>query len=104
MKPLTRDLLLPPYRPEKVVQFGEGNFLRACIYSQKGVYPALIRGINEADNAVSVPRVMTSVNRELLVHVADNPDLEWGLSNATKSGIVFYGVNFRLIKGLANIN
>lgn len=115
-----------PY-PEKVVQFGEGNFLRAFIDwqfdllnektdlnagitivrpidsghpkldTQGGIYTAVIRGINEHGEPVSEPRVIRSVNRELLAYgeydevlkVAENPHLEWVVSNTTEAGIVF---------------
>ncbi len=92
---LTRDTSLQPHRPGKIVQFGEGNFLRAFIDwqfdllnqhtdfnagitiirpinadhpkldTQDGVFTALIRGINDAGESVSEPRIITSVNRAL---------------------------------------
>lgn len=127
MEQLTRNLVTQPCRPEKVIQFGEGNFLRAFVDwqfdilnqhtdfnagitivrpidathpkldTQKGVYTALIRGINEVGEPVAEPRVITSVNRELLAYgeyeqvlqVAENPELEWVVSNTTEAGICF---------------
>ncbi|EGU31426.1 altronate oxidoreductase [Vibrio ichthyoenteri ATCC 700023] len=127
MTPLFRDFTSQPCRPEKVIQFGEGNFLRAFIDwqidllnqhtdfdagitivrpidaghpkldAQGGIYTALVRGINEAGESVAEPRIITSVNRELLAYgeyeevlrVAENPDLEWVVSNTTEAGICF---------------
>lgn len=126
---LTRDTSLQPRRPEKIIQFGEGNFLRAFIDwqfdllnqhtdfnagitiirpintdhpkldTQDGVFTALIRGINDAGESVSEPRIITSVNRELLAYgeyeevlkLAENSDLEWVVSNTTEAGIAFDG-------------
>lgn len=113
--------------PEKIIQFGEGNFLRAffdwqvqllneqtdfnagitvvrpidaghpTLNKQDGLFTALIRGINGAGEAVSEPKVITSVNRELMAYgefelvlkVAENPMLEWVVSNTTEAGIEF---------------
>lgn len=84
--------------PEKILQFGEGNFLRAFIdwmvdilnekadfnsgvtivrpidtkqpslNEQDGLYTAMIRGLNEQSEAVAEPRLIRSVNRELSVY------------------------------------
>ncbi|WP_432458862.1 tagaturonate reductase [Agarivorans sp. QJM3NY_25] len=124
---LTRDSAVFPPRPEKIIQFGEGNFLRAFIDwqfdllnehtdfnagitivrpidaghpkldQQGGLYTALIRGINEVGESISQPRVISSVNRELLAYgefdqvmaIAQNPELEWVVSNTTEAGISF---------------
>ncbi|WP_038182237.1 tagaturonate reductase [Vibrio rhizosphaerae] len=124
---LSRDLSTQPRRPEKIIQFGEGNFLRAFVDwqidllneqtdfnagvtvvrpidaghpkldTQGGVYTALIRGINEAGDSVSQPRIVTSVNREVLAYgeyeqvlqIAENPELAWVVSNTTEAGIAF---------------
>ncbi|MGF1772677.1 tagaturonate reductase [Vibrio wakamikoensis] len=124
---LTRDPSIHAIRPEKVVQFGEGNFLRAFVDwqfdllnehtdfnagitvvrpidaghpkldTQGGVYTALIRGINEQGESVAEPRVITSVNREVMAYgeyeevlkIAENPELEWVVSNTTEAGIVY---------------
>ncbi|WP_413700295.1 hypothetical protein ACLKMH_24255 [Psychromonas sp. KJ10-10] len=113
--------------PEKIIQFGEGNFLRAFIGwqvqllneqtdfnagitvvrpidaahpkldSQDGLYTAMIRGINESGESVSQPKIISSINRELFAYgefeevlkVAENPDLEWVISNTTEAGIEF---------------
>lgn len=124
---LTRELSSQPNRPEKIIQFGEGNFLRAFIdwqfdllnehtdlnagitivrpidathpklNSQGGLYTALVRGLDEQNNPVAQPRIITSVNREILAYgeydkvleAAKNPDLEWVVSNTTEAGICF---------------
>ncbi|WP_375753694.1 tagaturonate reductase [Vibrio sp. HN007] len=113
--------------PEKIIQFGEGNFLRAFfdwqvqllneqtdfnsgitvvrpidagypkLDTQNGLYTALIRGINEDGHSVSEPKLITSVNRELFAYgefeevlkVAENPELEWVVSNTTEAGIEY---------------
>ncbi|PHI29107.1 tagaturonate reductase [Budvicia aquatica] len=84
--------------PEKIVQFGEGNFLRAFIdwmvdilnektdfnsgitivrpidtkqpmlNEQDGLYTAVIRGLNEQGQPVAEPRLISSVNREISVY------------------------------------
>lgn len=84
--------------PEKIIQFGEGNFLRAFIdwmvdilnektdfnsgvtivrpidakqpflNEQDGLYTAMIRGLNENSEAVAEPRLIRSVNREISVY------------------------------------
>lgn len=84
--------------PEKIIQFGEGNFLRAFIDwmvdilndktdfnsgitvirpidssqpkldEQDGLYTAVIRGINQQGLPVSEPRLVSSVNREISVY------------------------------------
>ncbi len=124
---LNRDANKHPSYPEKIIQFGEGNFLRAffdwqvqllneqtdfnagvtvvrpidaghpTLNSQGGVYTAVIRGINQAGEAVAEPKLISSVNRELMAYgefeqvlkVAENPELEWVVSNTTEAGIEF---------------
>lgn len=84
--------------PEKILQFGEGNFLRAFVdwmvdilnqttdfnsgitivrpidskqpllNEQDGLYTAMIRGLNEQGEAVAQPRLIRSVNREISVY------------------------------------
>lgn len=84
--------------PEKIVQFGEGNFLRAFIDwmvdilnektdfnsgitvvrpidtpqpkldEQDGLYTAVIRGLNEQGQPVAEPRLISSINREIAVY------------------------------------
>lgn len=84
--------------PEKIVQFGEGNFLRAFIDwmvdilnektdfnsgitiirpidtpqpkldEQDGLYTAVIRGLNQQGQPVAEPRLIGSVNREIAVY------------------------------------
>lgn len=122
---LTRNTDVSPYRKEKILQFGEGNFLRAFfdwqvdvlnehttfdsgvvivrpidaghpkLDQQDGLYTAIIRGIDEKGETVNEPRLITSVNREILAYgeydkfleLADSPDLEWIVSNTTEAGI-----------------
>ncbi|RKS85712.1 tagaturonate reductase [Orbus hercynius] len=126
-KQLNRQNFPGPVYPEKVIQFGEGNFLRAFIdwiidnlnentdfnsgitmvrpidshqpklNEQDGLYTTVIRGINEQGQAVAVPRIIYSVNRELSVYqefeqylkCAENPELEFIFSNTTEAGIAF---------------
>ncbi|WP_392558460.1 tagaturonate reductase [Orbus mooreae] len=126
-KQLNRQNFSGPVYPEKVIQFGEGNFLRAFIDwiidnlnektdfnsgitivrpidshqpkldEQDGLYTTVIRGINEQGDAVAVPRIIYSVNRELSVYeefaqylkCAENPELEFVFSNTTEAGIAF---------------
>lgn len=126
-KQLNRQNFPGPVYPEKVIQFGEGNFLRAFIDwiidnlnektdfnsgitivrpidshqpkldEQDGLYTTVIRGINEQGDAVAVPRIIYSVNRELSVYeefaqylkCAENPELEFVFSNTTEAGIAF---------------
>jgi len=96
--PLNRQNFPGPTYPEKVLQFGEGNFLRAFVdwiidnlnektdfnggitivrpidttqpklNEQDGLYTTLIRGINEQGTVVAQPRIIYSVNRELSVY------------------------------------
>lgn len=84
--------------PEKIIQFGEGNFLRAFVDwmvdilnqktdfnsgitivrpidtqqpkldEQDGLYTAMIRGLNEQGQPVAEPRLISSVNREISVY------------------------------------
>lgn len=126
-KQLNRQNFPGPAYPEKIIQFGEGNFLRAFIdwmidhlnektdfnsgitivrpidshqpklNDQDGLYTTLIRGINEQGQAVAVPRIIYSVNREISVYqefeqylkCAENPELEFIFSNTTEAGIAF---------------
>jgi tagaturonate reductase len=114
--------------PEKVIQFGEGNFLRAFIdwqidllnehtnlnagvaiirpidtafppslSTQDGLYTTVIRGLNEAGEAVKHPRLIRSVTRELncyqefdeVLALARNPDIRFVFSNTTEAGICY---------------
>ncbi|WP_166373181.1 tagaturonate reductase [Psychromonas sp. SA13A] len=124
---LKRDLSGMKSYPEKIIQFGGGNFLRAFIGwqvqllneqtdfnagitivrsidaghqrldSQDGLYTAIVRGINESGKSVSQPKVISSINRELFAYgefeevlkIAENPELEWVVSNTTEAGIEF---------------
>lgn len=105
-KQLNRHNFPGPSYPEKVLQFGEGNFLRAFVdwiidnlnektdfnsgvtivrpidtpqaklNEQDGLYTTLIRGINEEGTAVAEPRIIYSVNRELSVYQEFNEFLK----------------------------
>jgi tagaturonate reductase len=114
--------------PEKVIQFGEGNFLRAFIdwqidllnehtnlnagvaiirpidtafppslSTQDGLYTTVIRGLNEAGEAVKHPRLIRSVTRELncyqefdeVLALARNPEIRFVFSNTTEAGICY---------------
>ena len=115
-----------PRPTERVIQFGEGNFLRAfmdwkidhmnadtgsdfgivvvrpidggipvSLNDSDGVYTVLSRGVGEDGEAVSVPRVIAAVLRELsavqdwqeVLGLARNPDIEVVISNTTEAGI-----------------
>ncbi|WP_392566597.1 tagaturonate reductase [Utexia brackfieldae] len=97
-KELNRTNYPGPVYPERILQFGEGNFLRAFIdwiidhlneqidfnhgvtivrpidsqhptlNEQEGLYTTIIRGINEQGQAVAKPRIIYSVNREISVY------------------------------------
>ena len=114
--------------PEKIIQFGEGNFLRAFVdwqidllnehtslnagitiirpidtafppslSTQDGLYTTVIRGLNEAGEAVCHTRLIRSVNRELncyqqfdeVLALARNPDIRFVFSNTTEAGITY---------------
>lgn len=124
------DLEVPSYAgdlPEKVIQFGEGNFLRAFVdwmfhrmnkvgllngrvvvvqplpdgmvsklNQQDGLYTLILRGIKEG-RAVEEKEIITSVSRginpytnwEEYLRCAENPDIEFVISNTTEAGIVY---------------
>ena len=126
-KQLNRTNFPGPVYPEKIIQFGEGNFLRAfvdwiidilnektdfnsgvtivrpidthqpSINEQDGLYTTIIRGINEQGETIATPRIIYSVNQEILIYKqyqqflksAENPDLEFIFSNTTEAGISF---------------
>ncbi|HWR38688.1 MAG TPA: tagaturonate reductase [Patescibacteria group bacterium] len=119
----------PENLPEKVIQFGEGNFLRAFvdwmfhrlnrqgmfngrvilvqpiadglakqINDQDGLYTLLLRGLKEG-KPMEVREIITSVSRcinpytdwEEYLRCAENPEIEYVVSNTTEAGIVFDG-------------
>lgn len=95
---LNRQSMANKQYPERILQFGEGNFLRAfidwmvdqlnektdfnsgitivrpidsshpSINQQNGLYTAITRGINEQKQSVSNIRIINSVNREILIY------------------------------------
>ncbi|MDR1835179.1 MAG: tagaturonate reductase [Fusobacteriaceae bacterium] len=95
---LNREKLNLPKYPEKIIQFGEGNFLRSFIDwqidilnknaglnagvvvvrpidtnqplldTQDGLYTSIIRGINEKGDVVKDYRIISSVNREIPIY------------------------------------
>lgn len=97
-KQLNRTHFPGPSYPEKIIQFGEGNFLRAFVDwiidqlnektafnsgvtivrpinthqpkldEQDGLYTTLIRGINEQGQAVANSRIIYCVNREITAY------------------------------------
>ncbi len=124
MKTLTRET--PFAYPVRIIQFGEGNFLRAffdwqidllnertgldagvvvvrpiarpdfpLLDTQGGVYTTLIRGLNEAGEAVKEYRRIACVQREIdivsmydeYLALARNPDVRFVVSNTTEAGI-----------------
>ncbi|MEJ6120323.1 tagaturonate reductase [Vibrio sp. 2-Bac 85] len=98
METLNRSTHMLPNYPTKIIQFGEGNFLRAFVDwqvdllnefagfnagitiirpikaehpkldNQDGLYTALIQGINEEGSVVSEPRIVSSINKEIKVY------------------------------------
>ena len=83
-----------PQAPEKVLQFGEGNFLRAFV----DYWFEYLRG-SENGQKVDDKRVISSVSRclnpyekadyEQMMAVAASDDLEIIVSNTTEAGIVY---------------
>lgn len=73
------------------------NSLHPKLDNQDGLYTTLIRGLNEKGEKESTARVIQSVNKEVLAYQefdqylleAENPDLEWVISNTTEAGIKF---------------
>lgn len=128
MKRLNKKMVPPvPDRPVKILQFGEGNFLRGfvdwmvdvlnektsfngsvqiiqpipkgmgnAINAQDGHYHVLLEGI-ENGNRIQKSRLITSVkgvlnpyeNYKDFLQQAENPSLEFIVSNTTEAGIVF---------------
>lgn len=117
----------PQERPIKVLQFGEGNFLRAFVdwmidilnektdfngavqivqpirngmakqvQEQDGLYHVVLQGIQNG-KTVSETRLIRSVagafnpydDFQYFLSTAENPDLEFILSNTTEAGIAF---------------
>lgn len=113
--------------PEKVLQFGEGNFLRAFVdwmihqlnkqgkfngrvvavqpipeglidvlNEQDGLYTLLLRGLEDG-KPVEKKEIISSVSRginpyrdwQAYLACAENPDIEYIVSNTTEAGIIF---------------
>lgn len=113
--------------PERVIQFGEGNFLRAFVdwlfhrlneqrlfngrvvvvqplkeglidllNEQEGLYTLILRGLQEGE-AVETAEIIGSVSRgldpytdwEQCLRCAENPQIEFVVSNTTEAGIVY---------------
>ncbi|QSX32129.1 tagaturonate reductase [Shewanella avicenniae] len=130
MKQLNRTNFQYPNYPSKIMQFGEGNFLRAffdwqidllnqqcdlgagvsiirpidydalpLLNTQDGLYTSIVRGIDEAGQAVQQTRVISCVNEEIPVYqqferylaLAEDPNIELVVSNTTEAGIEFIG-------------
>ncbi|MBT32450.1 MAG: altronate oxidoreductase [Thalassobius sp.] len=131
LKRLNRSLVETNVLPEKVLQFGEGNFLRAfvnwCIETmnkkgllnagvvvvqpieqglvemlneQDGLYTLYLNGIKKGE-AVSEHQVIDCITRGLnpysqyaeYLKTAENPEMEFVISNTTEAGITFKGEN-----------
>lgn len=114
--------------PSKIMQFGEGNFLRAffdwqidalnqqcglaagvsiirpidydtlpLLNTQDGLYTTIVRGIDEAGNAVQQTKVISCINEEIPVYqqfdrylaLAEDANIELVVSNTTEAGIEF---------------
>lgn len=117
----------PAELPEKIIQFGEGNFLRAFVdwmvhemnrkglfngrivvvsplpvglvpqlNEQDGLYTLMLRGMNQG-KAVSVEQIIRSISRGIDLYTnwqdylkcAENPEIEYVISNTTEAGIVY---------------
>jgi len=117
----------PDKLPEKVIQFGEGNFLRAFVdwmfhqmnknklfngrvvvvqpiaqglidklNEQDGLYTLLLRGLHEG-KATEKKEIISSISRginpytdwETYLACAENPDIEYVISNTTEAGIAY---------------
>jgi tagaturonate reductase len=118
---------LPPLRPTRILQFGEGNFLRAFVdwmvdilnektdfnsaveiiqpirkglgemlNAQDGLYHVLLKGMQHG-NVFSEERLITCVSNVInpyedfkrFLKTAENPDLQFIISNTTEAGISF---------------
>lgn len=127
LKKLNRYTVSTVSRPVKIIQFGEGNFLRAftcwlvdimnekkffdgaiqivqplpngtsdLLNQQDGLYHVVLKGIHH-DQTVSEVRCITSVagainpydNYALFLKQAENPNLQFIISNTTEAGICF---------------
>ncbi|CAA7603243.1 mannitol-1-phosphate 5-dehydrogenase [Acididesulfobacillus acetoxydans] len=128
--PFPEGLKVPEYPanlPERVIQFGEGNFLRAFVdwmfdamdrkglfngkvvvvqplnegmverlNQQDGLYTLLLRGIRDGQ-PVSDETVIGSISRGIDIFAdwqeylkcAENPDIEYVVSNTTEAGIAY---------------
>ncbi|MDU2064494.1 MAG: tagaturonate reductase, partial [Sporomusaceae bacterium] len=119
----------PEKLPEKVLQFGEGNFLRAFVdwmfhqiikegkfagrivvvqpiaeglvdrlNEQDGLYTLLLRGL-ENGKVTEKKEIMQAISRGInpytnwaeYLKCAENPDMEYIISNTTEAGIAFDG-------------
>ncbi|SJZ54855.1 tagaturonate reductase [Consotaella salsifontis] len=129
MKRLDESFLNGRARPTpRILQWGEGNFLRAffdwkvdrmnevsggdwgvivvrpiagglpfTLNEQDGVYTVLSRGVGDDGKAVSEPRLVAAVRREMSAHedwagvlaLAHNPDITVVVSNTTDAGIAY---------------
>ena len=124
------DLQVQPFPeelPERVIQFGEGNFLRAFVdwmfhqmnknnlfngrivvvqpiaqglvdklNEQDGLYTLLLRGLKDG-KATELKEIISSVSRGINPYIewdkylacAENPDIEFVISNTTEAGIAY---------------
>jgi tagaturonate reductase len=119
--------VVPESYPERVIQFGEGNFLRAFVdwmfhqmnkqgvfkgrvvvvqpisegtvdilNTQDGMYTLLLRGVRDGE-ITEDKEIISSVSRGINPYVdwkgflkcAENPDIEFVISNTTEAGIIF---------------
>lgn len=117
----------PENLPERVIQFGEGNFLRAFVdwmfhqmnknnlfngrivvvqpiaqglvdklNQQDGLYTLLLRGLKDG-KATELKEIISSVSRGIdpytqwdeYLACAENPDIEFVISNTTEAGIAY---------------
>lgn len=118
---------VPDDLPERVIQFGEGNFLRAFvdwmihqmnkngyfngkvvvvqpipnglieeINQQDGLYTLILRGLQDG-KPTEVKEIISSISRginpykqwEEYLACAENPDIEFVISNTTEAGIAY---------------
>jgi len=119
--------IVPDNLPERVIQFGEGNFLRAfadwmfhqvnkqgkfngrvvvvqpisegmvdILNGQDGLYTLLLRGLQDG-KIKEYKEIISSISRGInpyadwdgFIKCAENPDIEFVVSNTTEAGIVY---------------
>ena len=109
MKPLNKQFAPKSVMPEKVIQFGEGNFLRAfvdCQPIEKGMvdwlnaqdclYHVNLQGrengkpVNTLERIDVISRALNPYTQNAgFMALADQPEIRFVISNTTEAGIAF---------------